>query len=115
MFTTSPNAIPSPSGGPSVDGDQRLAGVHADPQPQVEGLVGGTELGNRVADGDRGADRPLGVVVARHRRAEDRHHRVADELLDGAAEALEHGRSRATIGSARKARIVLGVEGLESP
>ena len=36
-----------------------------------------------------GADCAFGVVLVRDRGAEDRHHRVADELLDGAAEALE--------------------------
>ena len=44
-----------------------------------------------VADRERGAHRPLGIVLVRDRRAEERHHRVADELLDRAAVALELG------------------------
>ena len=35
-----------------------------------------------------GADRALGVVLVGHRRAEERHHVVADVLVDRAAEAL---------------------------
>ena len=46
-------------------------------------------LGDPVADRERGADRALGIVLVRDRRAEDRHDRVADELLDGAAALLE--------------------------
>ena len=47
--------------------------------------------GPSAADGvdqlERGADRALGVVLAGDRGAPDRHHGVADELLDGAAVA----------------------------
>ncbi len=38
---------------------------------------------------ERSPHRPLGVVLLRHRRPPDRHHRVADELLDRAAVALD--------------------------
>jgi hypothetical protein len=38
----------------------------------------------------RGADRPHGVVLVQRRDAEHGHHRVADELLHGAAVALQH-------------------------
>ena len=38
---------------------------------------------------ERGADGALGIVLVRHRRAPDRHHGVADELLDHAAVALD--------------------------
>ena len=48
-----------------------------------------------IADRERGADGPLGIVLVRDRRAEDRHHRVADELLDRAAAALDLARRRA--------------------
>ena len=37
----------------------------------------------------RRADRPEGVVLVPDRQAEDGHDRVADELLDGPAVALE--------------------------
>ena len=41
--------------------------------------------GKRVPHLDRGAARPQRVVLVHDRHAEDRHHRVADELLDRAA------------------------------
>ena len=41
---------------------------------------------------ERGADGALGVVLVRDRRAPDRHDRVADELLDGAAVPLDRSR-----------------------
>jgi hypothetical protein len=69
---------------------QHLAGVHADPQVEVdargERLV---DLPHRVLHAEPGADRPLGVVLVRHRRAEDRHDVVADVLVDGPAVALD--------------------------
>ena len=39
--------------------------------------------------GDRGAHRAVVVVVVRHRQAEGRHDRVADELVEHAAFALD--------------------------
>ena len=45
----------------------------------------------------------------RGRRAEERDHRVADELLDGAAEALELGAKVRVVGGEQRAD-VLGVE-----
>ena len=48
-----------------------------------------------VADRERRADGALGIVLVRDRRAEERHHRVADELLDRAAVALELRAERA--------------------
>jgi hypothetical protein len=42
-----------------------------------------------VPDREGGADRTLGVVAVRGRGPEHAHDRVTDELLDGAAEALE--------------------------
>jgi hypothetical protein len=71
-----------PRFGPCVDGDERLAGV--DPDAHVDTLVQ-RPLSNREGRPD-GA---LRVVLVRDRRAEDRHRRVADELLDGPAIALE--------------------------
>ena len=44
---------------------------------------------DRVAHGEGGPHRALRVVLVRGRRAEDGHHRVADELLDDAAELLD--------------------------
>ena len=65
--------------------DERFAG--GDPDPDLELAL----LGERVADGERGPDGPLGIVLVRDRCAEHRHDCVADELLDGAAMALELG------------------------
>ena len=68
-----------------------------------------------VADRERRPHRPLGVVLVRDRRAEERHHRVADELLDRSAETLELGaqmrvvrreHARTSSGSSRSARAV---------
>ena len=39
---------------------------------------------------DRGVQGPLRVVLVRHRRAEHRHHRVADEFLEEGIEPLDH-------------------------
>ena len=44
-----------------------------------------------VADRERRSDSPLGIVLVCRRRAEERHHRVADELLDRAAVPFELG------------------------
>ena len=65
--------------------DGGLAGQHPgaclDPGPE-------TRDARRPARAPR--DGPLGIVLVRHRRAPDRHDRVADELLDGAAIAADH-------------------------
>ena len=62
-----------------------------------------------VADGERGPNGALGVVLVRDRRAEERHDRVADELLDRAAEALEL-RAQALVVRAEQRLDVLGIE-----
>ena len=46
-------------------------------------------LDRKVADRQSGSNRALRVVLVCGRRAEERHDRVADELLDGPAVALE--------------------------
>ncbi len=51
-----------------------------DPDPRLE-----LELVHAVQDGQRGADRALGVVLVRLRDPEGRHDGVAGELLDDAA------------------------------
>ena len=70
--------------GPRAERDERLPGVDADAELELGLLVE-----DPVTDCERGADGALRVVLVRHRRAEDGHHRVADELLHRAAEALE--------------------------
>ncbi len=47
------------------------------------------ELVDRREDTQRGAHCPLRIVLVRNRCAEDRHHRVADELLNRPAETLD--------------------------
>ena len=69
--------------------DQRLARGHRDPDLEVEHRIGLVQLADRVADRERGADGPLRVVLVSDRRSEERHHGVADELLDRAAVALD--------------------------
>jgi hypothetical protein len=68
---------------PRVEVDERLARVHGDAHFEL------ALLGDPVADRQRGADCPLGIVLACNRSTEQRHHRVADELLDRPAPALE--------------------------
>ena len=70
-------------GGPRTEQDERLAGVDGDAHLQV------VLLARPVPDGEGGADRPQRVVVVRDRGPEERHHRVADELLHGPAALLE--------------------------
>ena len=68
--------------GLSVEAHERLAGRDPDAQLQVF-------LERELADRERCANGALGIVLVRRRRAEKRHHRIPDELLDGAAVALE--------------------------
>ena len=77
---------------PRVERDQRLAG--RDPDAHLELAL----LGERVPNRERRTDRPLGIVLVRDRGAEHGHHGVADELLDGAAEALELGADACVVG-----------------
>ena len=69
-----------------------LAGV--DPHSQREadaalGLALAVRLLHRLLHGEPGANRALGVVLVGDGRAEHAHHVVADELVDGAAVALD--------------------------
>jgi hypothetical protein len=90
---------------PCVERDQRFAGRDADVDLQVSA---GSKL---LTDRQRGPDGALGVVLMRDGRAEDRHHRVAHELRDGAAVPLE---DRAQLGVVRlqEPLHVLGIHSL---
>ncbi len=77
--------------GPRLQRDHRFPGVHADPHLQRRLRVLLVQLRDLFEDPEPGAHGPLGVVLVRDRRTEHRHHRVADELLDRAAMAFEHG------------------------
>src|SRR6202020_2747299 len=61
-----------------------------------------------VHDLERRPDRALGVILACDRRAPDRHHRIADELLDHAAVTLDDRPCRVEV-AAEKFAHVLGV------
>ena len=71
-----------------------LAGVDADPEPDLGAVAARDAFGERaeaVLHGERSAHSALGVVLVRLRDAEDGEHRVADELLRRAPEALDLG------------------------
>ena len=68
--------------GLGVEAHERLPG--RDPDAQLESFFDG-----ELADREGRADGALGVVLVGGGRAEERHHRIADELLDGAAVAFE--------------------------
>ncbi len=82
--------------------DDRFTGVHGDSDLQSVPL-------RPVADGERSPHSTLRVVSVGRRRAEDAHHRVADELLHRAAEALQLGADSLVV---RRENVphVLGVE-----
>ena len=70
----------------------RLTGRHADPEGEANAILlleQRIELRHGVAHRDRGPDRSLGVVLVDRGHAEDRHHSVPRELLDGAVERFD--------------------------
>ena len=64
------------------------------------------ELVDRGQDAQRRAHRALGIVFVRDRRTEDRHDRVADELLHRAAEPSISCFTRAWYGRRRRADVL---------
>jgi hypothetical protein len=97
--------------GACVQRHERLTRRHADPHMEVERVVALVERRDRVARRERGTDGPLRVVLVRRRRAEHRDDGVADELLDGAAVALELPTERLVV-AAQQRPDVLRVEAL---
>ena len=79
VLTRSPATIPWLRG---AEGDGGLAGQDAGACAERR-----FETGHPVDELEGGPDRALGVILVRGRGAPDRHHGVADELLDGAAVA----------------------------
>src|SRR5919106_1305934 len=68
-----------------LTGDERRVGVLDDDLPSLDADPGfQTQLVDRLAHGERGARRALGVVLVRLWNAERREHGVAGELLDDA-------------------------------
>ena len=87
VLTVSPSTIPSASAPistaafpVSTPGPRPAAPASRPPRPAAVTIAGQRQ---------RRPDRALGVVLAGDRRAPDRHHRVADELLDRPAVALD--------------------------
>ena len=101
-----------PRGGvDEVAGDHALVGG-ADRHRGLAGQHAGARLARRepmlpteVDQVERGADRALGVVLVRDRRAPDRHDRVADELLDRAAVAADDVRAQVEVAGERLADV----------
>ncbi len=87
--------------------DDRLAGRDGGAHRQLEAFLL-VQLADRVEDPQPCAHGALRVVLVRHGRAEDRHHRIADELLHGAAEALDLA-GDALVVRAERGADVLGV------
>ena len=87
---------------------RRLAGEDARTRAQLGRADLGAERGDGGDELERRADGALGVVLLRDRRAPDRHHGVADELLDRAAVALDQLPARVEVAREQLAR-VLGV------
>ena len=67
-----------------IERDERVAGVHRRARGEIETVLA-IQLVNAFENTQARADRALGVVSVRDRRAEHRHDRVADELLEHAA------------------------------
>ena len=92
--------------------DHHLAGVDADPHVQRD-AVPAYEIGVEVVEvrehRQGRPDRAVGVVLVGAAEAEDRHHRVADELLDHAAVLLDRPLPAGEVGVDDLAG-VLGVE-----
>ena len=72
-------------GGRGVDGDHRLARAHGGAHLEVEVRVALVQLRDAFQDAEGRAHGPLRIVASRERRAEHRHHRIPDVLLDRAA------------------------------
>ena len=77
---------------PGAEPYERLAGRDGD--PELELLL----FDDPVADREGRADGALGVVLVRGGSAEQRHHGVADELLDRSAVAFELGAKLRLVG-----------------
>ena len=88
--------------GTRLEADDGFTRVHCDPYLHV------CLPGRPLADGESRADGALRVVLMRDGRAEDRHHRVADELLDRSSVSLEL-RAQVSVIRREQAAHVLGI------
>ena len=89
VLTTSPVTMPSPCSGRASSATTASPVLIADPHLQLERRVCLVQLLDRLQDPQARPHGPLGVVLVRDRRAEHRHHRVADELLHRPSVALD--------------------------
>ena len=85
---------------------QRLARVHPDADVDGEPGVVRPARARGLLDRERRPNGTLGVVLMGCRRAEDAHDGIADELLDGSAEALELSSRQAVVDGERPAEIL---------
>src|SRR2546423_14154340 len=119
---TRPRAVYSTRRMDDVARDHRLArrGTRADVHERLARVDGNSHLQIRLlsdpfTDRKRGAHGPFGIILVGHRRAEDGHHRVPDELLDRAAMPLELRAKASVIGRKHSADILrielLGLSG----
>ena len=90
----------------SLEQHDSLARIDPDPDLKVELRAALVQLSNRLEDPQPRPHRALRVVLVRHRRTEHRHHRVADELLDGPAVALEFASDSLVVGADAGANIL---------
>ncbi len=98
--------------GVRTERDERLAGIHGNPEPEVDvGLA--VQLRHALAHRHRRAHGTLGVVAECRRRTEHAHDRVADELLDDPAERLDLA-ANAVVVRAQDRADLLRVEALRS-
>ena len=89
-----------PAAAPDRPGDHRPRvepDAHLEDVDPVETPALAVELVLTILHREGASDRARGVVVPRHRRAEDRHHRVALELVDRAAVRRHHLGHRAEV------------------
>ena len=100
-MTTSPTAIGSRSDARGAGRDERFAGRNGDARVWALALVGHQ---SRIAQ--RGADRSLWIVLVRGGGAENRHDRLADELLDRPAEPLQFGADAHVVGREERANVL---------
>ena len=108
VLTTSPVTIPSPCSGRAPSAT--TASPVLIPTRTCRSRSGSASFSSAIASRMRepGPHRPLGVVLVRHGSAEGGHDRVADELLDRAAVALDLLPQAGVVGTDARAH-VLGV------
>ena len=88
VLTMSPGRDPLAPLRPRSQGDDRLSRCHRGAHGQIE-IPLLVQLVDRLEDSQARPRGPFRIVLVCDRGAEDGHHRVADELLDGSAEALD--------------------------